>query len=81
MATAQPPLQSFQSGASIVRFMTIALATGLLVDIFLPADASNTSQLLIMFVAGIPAGLLNRWLSYRFPTMPSMPSGPAPRAG
>jgi hypothetical protein len=53
MATAQPSLQVFQTGQSLIRFMAIALATGFLFDVLLPAAASFVAPLFVTFVAGI----------------------------
>jgi|HubBroStandDraft_2_1064218.scaffolds.fasta_scaffold1014278_1 hypothetical protein len=77
MATTPPPLRAIQNFKEMVSFLGIALATGFLVHVLLPPNASKTFTLFVMFIAGIAAGVVNAWVSYNFPSTPSVPSTPA----
>jgi hypothetical protein len=77
MAPAQPPLSAKQNGIEIVRFMAVALVAGFVAHLIIPADASRSLTLLVMFLVGLSAGIVNKWIETRFPSTPSMPSSPA----
>lgn len=81
MAAAQPPFSAKQNGIEIVRYLAIMLVAGFLAHMFIPANASKTLTLFVMFAVGVPSGFVNAWASSRSPAAPSAPAGRANFAG